>query len=89
MAKAYTNIIENPAEIPEWLTYGLTILLTKTEERKNPKKYSPISCLATMSKALSSTVADRTYAFLIEHQLLPAEQEDVREEAMTSKTNSW
>ena len=37
MAKAFTNIIENPAEMPEWLTDDLTILLPKTEETKNPK----------------------------------------------------
>lgn len=61
--------------MPEWLTDGLTILLPKTEERKNPKYYSPITCLPTMCKVLSSTVADRTYTFLSEHQLLPSEQE--------------
>ena len=38
MAREYTKIIENPAEMPEWLTDGLTILLPKTEETKNQKK---------------------------------------------------
>ena len=38
MAKAYTNIIDNPAEIPEWLNEGLTILQPKTEETKKPQK---------------------------------------------------
>lgn len=84
MANAYANIIENPAEMPEWLTDGLTMLLPKMEERKNPKNYSPI----TMSKVLSSTVAERTYLCLSEHQLLLSEQEDVREEAMAAKTNN-
>ena len=36
MAKAYTNITENPAEVPEWLVEGLTYLLPKTRENKNP-----------------------------------------------------
>lgn len=87
MANAYANIIENPAEMPEWLTDGLTMLLPKMEERKNPKNYSPITCLPTMSKVFSSTVAERTYLCLSEHQLLLSEQEDVREEAMAAKTN--
>ena len=67
MAREYTKIIENPAEMPEWLTDGLTILLPKTEETKNPKNYRPITCLPTMYKVLTSILADRTYTFLSEH----------------------
>ena len=78
MAREYTKIIENPAEMPEWLTDGLTILLPKTEETKNPKNYRPITCLPTMYKVLTSILADRTYTFLSEHQLLPSEQKGCR-----------
>ena len=48
MAKAYTNITENRAEMLEWLTDSLTILLLKTEETKNPKNYRPITRIPTM-----------------------------------------
>ena len=80
MAKAYTRIIGKPTEMPEWLTGGPTILLPKTEETKNPKNYRPITCLPTMYKVLKSILADRTYAFLSEHQLLPSEQKGCRRE---------
>ena len=43
MAKAYTNIIKNPAEMPEWLTDCLTILLLKTEETKKTEKTTDLS----------------------------------------------
>lgn len=72
MAKAFVNTIENPAEMPQWLTDGLTILVSKTEETKKPKNYRPITCLPTMDKVLTSILADRTYTFLSEHQLLPS-----------------
>ena len=74
LAKAYTMVIEHPEEAPEWLTEGITYLLPKTEETKNPKNYRPITCLPTMYKLLTSIIAERTYTFLNEHQLLPSEQ---------------
>ena len=85
MEREYIKIIENPAEMPEWLTDGLTILLPKTEETKNPKNYRPITCLPTMYKVLTSILADRTYTFLSEHQLLSSEQKGCRRESYGCK----
>ena len=85
MAKAYTNIIENPAEMPEWLTDCLTILLLKTVETKSQKKKKTTdlshACLSTMYKVLTSILADRTYTFLSAHQLLPSEQKGCKRES--------
>ena len=76
LAKAYTKVIEHPEETPEWLTEGITHLLPKTEETKNPKNYRPITYLPTMYKIPTSIIAERTYMypFLNEHQLLSSEQ---------------
>ncbi|KAL9965991.1 hypothetical protein ACROYT_G023995 [Oculina patagonica] len=57
------------------MAYCITHLQLKTEETKNPKNYRPITCLPTMYKILTSIIAERTYTFLNEHQLLPSEQE--------------
>ena len=81
MAKAYTNITENRAEMLEWLTDSLTILLLKTEETKNPKNYRPITRIPTMYKVLTSILANRTYTFLSAHQLLPSEQKGFKRES--------
>ena len=67
MAKAYTNTIENPADVPDWLVEGLTYLLPKIEETKNPKNYRPITCLPIIYKILASIITERIYAFLSEH----------------------
>ena len=81
MAKAYTNITENRAEMLEWLTDSLTILLLKTEETKNPKNYRPITRIPTMYKVLTLILANRTYTFLSAHQLLPSEQKGCKRES--------
>ena len=78
MAKGKTNIIENLAHIPDWLTEGLTYLLPKTEETKNLKNYRPITCLPMMYKILTSIITEGTYMFLSEHNLFPPEQKKMQ-----------
>ena len=78
MSKTYTNIIENPEETPERLTEGLAYLLPKTKETTNLKIYRPITCLPKMYKILTSIIAEITYAFGNEHQLLPTEQKECK-----------
>ena len=56
----------------------MTYLLPKTEETKNPKNYRPITCLPTMYKILTSIITERTYTFLDNNNLLPAEQKGCR-----------
>ena len=72
MSKAYTNIIENSEETPEWHREGFMYLLSKRDQK--PKNYRPITCLQTMYKILTSIIAESTLAFLTEHQLLLTEQ---------------
>ena len=74
LTAAYNEILKHPERTPEWLTDGLTYLIPKTEEPKNPKNYRPITCLPTMYKILTSILTERTYTFLEENELLPAEQ---------------
>ena len=74
MAKAYIYNNENPTDVPDWIEEGLTYLLLKTEETKNPKNYRPITCLLMMYKILTSIITERTYMFLSECNLLPSEQ---------------
>ena len=64
LTTAYNDILKHPEKAPDWLTDGLTHLLPKTEETKNPKNYLPITCLPTMYKILTSILTERTYTFL-------------------------
>ena len=48
--------------------------LPKSKETIEPKNYRPITCLPTICKVLTSTIADRAYNFLNENQAFPIEQ---------------
>ena len=74
LTTAYNDIVKNPEKSPEWLTRGLTYLLPKNNETKNPKNYRPIACLPTIYKDLTSVITERTYTFLEGNSLLPQEQ---------------
>jgi len=74
LAREYTKIIKTPMGSPHWLTQGLTYLLPKTDETRNPKNYRPITCLPTMYKILTRIITERTYIFLDTNKLLPPEQ---------------
>ena len=60
--------------MPNWLTEGLTYLLPKTDDTKNPKNYRPITCLTTTYKILTSIITERMYNFLEINVILPQEQ---------------
>ena len=74
LTTAYNDIIKSPEKSPEWLTRGLTYLLPKNNETKNPKNYRPIACSPTTYKVLTSVITERTYTFLEGNSLLPQEQ---------------
>ena len=69
-----TDIVKHPEKCPHWLTEGLTYLLPKTNDTRNPKNYRPITCLPTMYKLLTSIITERTYLYLEHNKMLPTEQ---------------
>ena len=68
------EILLNPYDIPDWITEGVTYLLPKSEDTKNPKNYRPITCLTTSYKLITSVLTDRMYTFLDRNHILPNEQ---------------
>lgn len=74
LAHCLTNIMQNPDETPDWLTEGITYLLPKSQETKNPKNYRPITCLSTIYKLLTSILTNRIHSFLEQNSVLPQEQ---------------
>ena len=59
MTEAYTKIVKDPKQTPDWLVEGATNLLPKKEETWIPKNYRPIACLPTTFKILTSVITDR------------------------------
>ena len=78
-------ILEDNGEIPEWLTEGVTYLLPKSEDTKNPKNYRPITCLTTTYKLLTSTMTERMYTFLEKNSVLPTEQKGCKKNSYGCK----
>ena len=50
LAKRLSELVEQPSNIPGWLTKGTTYLLPKTADTTNPKNYRPITCISTTYK---------------------------------------
>jgi hypothetical protein len=67
------TIKEEPKQMSDWLTTGITYLLPKSDDTKEPKNYRPITFLSTMYKALTRIIARRISVRLEENNLLPAE----------------
>ena len=58
MLKCFNQWIEGPDEIPDWLTQGRTILLSKTEDLSNERNYRPITCLNTCYKIFTGMIGN-------------------------------
>lgn len=60
--------------LPKWLTEGITYLLPKNEDTKDPKNYRPITCLTTMYKLFTTIIASRIGKYVQENRIMPKEQ---------------
>ena len=74
MAEAYSEIIKDPKQTPDWLVEGATNLLPKKEETWIPKNYRPIACLPTTFKILTSVITDRLYSYLEKEAIMTPKQ---------------
>ena len=74
MAEAYSEIIKDLKQTPDWLVERATNLLPKKEETWIPKNYRPIACLPTTFKILTSVITDRPYSHLEKEATMTPEQ---------------
>ena len=51
--------MEQPEEIPTWLTQWRTVLLPKTEDVSNEKNCRPITCLNIVYKIFTGMIGNR------------------------------
>ena len=85
MAKAYSQIMQDPSLTLEWLVEGTTNLLPKKEETWIPKIYRPIACLPTTFKILTSVITDRLYNHLEKELIMTPEQRGGRKDCYGCK----
>jgi hypothetical protein len=56
MAECFNMVLEDPRQLPEFITRGVTYLLPKDRNTANPAKYRPITCLSNLYKVLMSVI---------------------------------
>ncbi len=66
LRRAFGEIYENTAMIPEWWPSGRTVMPPKTKDLSDEKNYRPITCLNTSYKILTGLVAK----YMREHTLV-------------------
>ena len=74
MAEAYSELIKDAKQTPDWLVEGATNLLPKKKETWIPKTYMPIACLPTTFKILTSVITDRLYSHLEKEAIMTPKQ---------------
>ena len=72
IAEAYSKIVKDPKQTPDWLVEGATNLLPKKEETLDPQKLQANSMSAF--KILTSVITDRLYRHLEKEAIMTPEQ---------------
>ena len=73
------NIISNREDIPKWVILAKMVLCQKVPSKGNAvDNYRPISCLPSMWKLMTRTIAESVYNFLDVKNKLPVEKKDTR-----------
>lgn len=85
LTKQLNDLIEHPEEMPEFLTQGITYMLPKTEDTKNPAKYRPITCLPTIYKILTACITNQIYKYCEEKGIMTEQQKGCRRNAQGCK----
>ena len=77
IAEQLNNILNKQEQLPEWPTFGGTILCLKDHSKGNAvDNFRPISCLSLMWKLMTGVIAEVMYKHL--EGILPEEQKGCR-----------
>ncbi|XP_045466648.1 uncharacterized protein LOC123675343 [Harmonia axyridis] len=68
------DALNNPASIPGFLTLGVTYLIPKNGDRKDPKNYRPITCLSSLYKIITGIITRYLSKHIRDHNLMTEEQ---------------
>ena len=79
IASQLNEILNGTARLPEWMTYGRTVLCQKDPANSIAvDNFRPISCLPLMWKLTTGILADNMYDYLERERILPEEQKGCR-----------
>jgi hypothetical protein len=75
IANQFSKIIEDPTQVPSFLTIGNTYLISKDPtDCKNPAKYCPITCLPTIYKIPKSCIAEKIHKHIYDNNIVAEQQ---------------
>ena len=84
IAEQLNNNLGREEELPEWLTFGKTILCLKDHSKGNAvDNFRPISCLPLMWKLMTCIIAEVMYKHLV--RIPPEEQKGCRKRSRGTK----
>ena len=72
------KMLEGESDIPNWFVKGRTVLIPKEGSEGQPDQFRPITCLNTMYKLFTGTMAAIIMDHVKEKGLLPSEQKALR-----------
>lgn len=85
MAECFNMVLEDPTQLPEFITRGITYLLPKDQNTADPAKYRPITCLSSLYKVLSSVIARRIQTHCDANNVMTEEQKGCRKNTQGCK----
>ena len=86
IAEQLNKVLLGEDDLPEWMTYGRTVLCQKDPSKGNAvDNYRPITCLPLMWKLLTGVIAEDMYTYLERENLLPEEQKGCKRKCRGTK----
>jgi hypothetical protein len=85
LKRNFNGIIQDPNKIPEFMTKGKTILITKDENTEDPSKFRPITCLPTVYKIFTLVITQKIYQHIETCNIISEEQKGCRKNSRGCK----
>lgn len=74
LAHHFNSFLRHPNLVPAFMTQGITYLLPKGENTRDPSKYRPITCLPTIYKIFTAYISKEIYHHCEVNNILAEEQ---------------
>ncbi|XP_045471751.1 uncharacterized protein LOC123678658 [Harmonia axyridis] len=85
LAQLISKALIHPDTIPEYFTHGITHLVPKKGDLRQPGNYRPITCLPSAYKIITSTVAFKINEHIKANNIMAWEQNGCRRKGRGSK----
>ena len=88
LAYYFNQFMEDARNIPDFLVQGITYLLPKSRDCEDPSKYRPTTCLCTIYRIYTASIAEKIYKHLETNKLLAEEQKKVYQKISRAVKNN-